>query len=125
MGRWILGPVSEFSVERGFSRALFEIDGVEVGVFRAGDGLRAYRSVCPHQGGPVCEGDVGPKIEAEYGSPLEPARERFVDDRPTLRCPWHGWEFDLATGRSIADARLGLREYELVEEDGVLYLVDS
>jgi 3-phenylpropionate/trans-cinnamate dioxygenase ferredoxin subunit len=29
-----------------------------------------------------------------------------------VRCPWHGWEFDLATGRSYCDpARMKVRTF--------------
>ncbi len=30
---------------------------------------------------------------------------RLSTGRSALRCPWHGWEFDLATGESRFDPR--------------------
>ena len=33
-----------------------ELEGVEIGVIRHKGTVVAYRNVCPHQGGPVCEG---------------------------------------------------------------------
>jgi 3-phenylpropionate/trans-cinnamate dioxygenase ferredoxin subunit len=37
-----------------------------------------------------------------------------------LRCPWHGWEFDLTTGRSVFNPhRTRVRSYRVsVESDG-------
>jgi nitrite reductase/ring-hydroxylating ferredoxin subunit len=38
-------------------------------------------------------------------------------------CPWHGWEYDLATGRCHADRRFGLRPYPVDVRDGLVYVV--
>jgi nitrite reductase/ring-hydroxylating ferredoxin subunit len=43
----------------------------------------------------------------------------YVWDREgeILRCPWHGWEFDLTTGRSIFNPhKLRVRTYEVTVE---------
>ena len=38
------------------------------------------------------------------------------DDR-VIRCPWHGWEFDLETGRSLLEPkRVGLKTYRVTQE---------
>ena len=45
----------------------------------------------------------------------------FITSRPgeMLRCPWHGWEFDIRTGRSYIDPeKLRVRAYEVVVEPG-------
>jgi nitrite reductase/ring-hydroxylating ferredoxin subunit len=31
----------------------------------------------------------------------EPGDVQWEDDGKILRCPWHGWEFDIATGESV------------------------
>ena len=28
-----------------------------------------------------------------------------------MRCPWHKWEFDIASGRALVDERLRVRRY--------------
>ncbi|HZP80657.1 MAG TPA: Rieske 2Fe-2S domain-containing protein, partial [Chthonomonadaceae bacterium] len=34
-----------------------------------------------------------------------------------LRCPWHGWEFDLLTGRSLFNPhKIRVRTYEVTVE---------
>jgi len=35
-----------------------------------------------------------------------------------LRCPWHGWEFDILSGRSICNPhRVRVRTYEVTIQD--------
>jgi nitrite reductase/ring-hydroxylating ferredoxin subunit len=67
-----------------------------IGVFRVGDRFYAINNYCPHQGGPLCLGRTKPWVSS--GGPGE-----FVlaEDDALLACPWHGWEYDLATGQSF------------------------
>jgi nitrite reductase/ring-hydroxylating ferredoxin subunit len=84
---------------------------IEIGVFNVGGKYFAYRNVCPHAGAPVCQGRVGgttlPSNVGEYIL----AREGEI-----LRCPWHGWEFDLLTGEHLVDERMKLRSYDVQPE---------
>ncbi len=54
----------------------------QVAVVRTEDGLFAMDGKCPHQGGPLTEGTI-------------------CDG--ALRCPWHGYDFALATGRGVGN----------------------
>jgi nitrite reductase (NADH) small subunit len=95
---------------------------VEVGIVRwDGDQLYALRNVCPHAGGPVCRGRLGPRIVASAADPLA----LDVDDGcPTVTCAWHGWEFDARDGRALAPgSRMRVRTYPVRVEDGTV-LVD-
>ena len=56
-------------------------EGVEVVVVPEGGGLRVFREICPHMGGPLSEATV-------------------CADR-TLECPWHGYRFSLESGRLV------------------------
>ncbi|WP_216626003.1 Rieske (2Fe-2S) protein [Paenibacillus plantarum] len=40
-----------------------------------------------------------------------------------LRCPWHGWEFDLTNGKHLADPNVKLRGFEVLVEVGELYIM--
>ncbi|HLH67440.1 MAG TPA: Rieske (2Fe-2S) protein [Solirubrobacteraceae bacterium] len=103
-------------------RLLLEADGSEVGVLAHDGKLFAYENRCVHQGGPVCEGLIlgaAERVLDETGADLG---GRLDERRPRLICPWHGWEFDLATGRSVAYPQLGLRRFELEDRDGDVYL---
>ena len=54
--------------------------GRAVAVFRVGGKLHAMDGVCPHRGGPLGEGAVADGI---------------------VTCPWHGWRFEVATGKCV------------------------
>ena len=93
------------------------VDGVEVGLYRVGERIVAWRNVCPHGAAPVCRGTVdGTRLtsgvyEYEYGR-----------DQEILQCPWHGWEFDLVTGEHLADGSAAkLRRHPIAVVDGVVY----
>jgi len=72
----------------------------------------ALRNRCPHQGGPLCRGRLFERLESN-----RPGEYTYDDDRHLLECPWHGWEFDLETGRSWFDpARTRVRRYPVALE---------
>lgn len=80
----------------------------QVTVFHVEGRFVAWHDRCPHQGGPVCSrGAVNPLLVATVAADGE-VIESFADDVKTISCPWHGWEYDIATGRSLADPKRGL-----------------
>jgi nitrite reductase/ring-hydroxylating ferredoxin subunit len=101
---------------------LATVGGVEIGVFRVHGRLVAYENRCRHQGGPVCTGAVMGKLEAVLGPGGTIVEERFSERELHLVCPWHGWEYDLATGQCAADRRIGLRAFPVTERDGQVYV---
>lgn len=79
------------------ARKIVEIGGRSIGVFHLEDGrFFALRNRCPHRGAPLCEGRRSGLVTADV--PYQPVFQR---DGEILRCPWHGWEFDLTTGRTV------------------------
>jgi nitrite reductase/ring-hydroxylating ferredoxin subunit len=55
--------------------------GREIALFRLADGVAALENACCHRGGPLGDGEV---------------------DGGCVVCPWHGWRFEIATGRCVA-----------------------
>ena len=47
-------------------KTVVEIDGLQIGVFRLGDDFFAYKNLCPHQGGPVCQGRIYQKVVEKF-----------------------------------------------------------
>jgi 3-phenylpropionate/trans-cinnamate dioxygenase ferredoxin subunit len=94
-------------------RKFVQVAGREVGLFNVGGRLQAVSNVCPHRGAPVCRGTV-------TGTALPSRPGEFVWGREgqILRCPWHGWEFDLLTGVALAQPTLRLKQYPVTEVDG-------
>ena len=79
-------------------RLITNVAGRSIGVFNVEGRFYALRNSCPHQGGPLCLGRTVGLVLATRPGEISYTREGEI-----LRCPWHGWEFDLATGRSVFD----------------------
>jgi nitrite reductase (NADH) small subunit len=96
---------------------VYAIDGFEVGVFRVGDRVIAYRNECPHAGGPVCQGKIFHQIEEALTPDMKSAGLRHSKRRNVV-CPWHGYEFDIETGRHPGDPNVRLTPVEVLVRDG-------
>jgi nitrite reductase/ring-hydroxylating ferredoxin subunit len=86
--------------------------GREIVVFNVGGEFYALLNRCPHEGAKLSRGLI-------VGLPESDAPGCYKLTRPgeILRCPWHGWEFDLRTGKSHCDpTRLFSKQYETVVE---------
>jgi nitrite reductase (NADH) small subunit len=82
----------------------------------------------PARRGPVCQGRV-----AGTSLPSKVYEYIYGMEGRILRCPWHGWEFDLATGTHLVDPQTRLKEIAvetdslerlpLEQADGTLYVL--
>ena len=80
--------------------AYVETAGLTLALFNLGGGrFRALTSICPHEDGPLAEGWL------EGGNVV---------------CPWHGYDFELATGRCNVDDGLSVGVYETRVVDGAV-----
>ena len=98
MERYAVASVTEIVPDRG--RVFTLGNGVEIGLFAVAGGYRAYRNLCPHAGAPVCRGEVSRAAGTGGDQDLE-----------ILRCPWHAWEFDLATGACLGNPACRLEPF--------------
>ena len=92
-------------IPEGISRA-FTItgergDNVDVAVFNISGNFYAISNVCVHQGGPLSEG--------------------FLDGE-TVTCPWHGWTYSVATGKSPHPGGDSVDSYPVRVSEGRVYL---
>jgi 3-phenylpropionate/trans-cinnamate dioxygenase ferredoxin subunit len=78
-----------------------EVDGLPVVLVRSGDRIAALENRCPHAGAPLSEG--------------------FVEG-PNITCSWHGWSFDLASGRSPDDPSAAVPVFEVKVEGGEIFV---
>jgi 3-phenylpropionate/trans-cinnamate dioxygenase ferredoxin subunit len=93
-------------------RKLVTVAGRSVGVFNVDGEFFALLNRCPHQGGPLCAGHLWGAVQAPV-----PGVYEYAAAGPLLRCPWHGWEFDVRTGQSWFDpAQMRVRRYPLTVE---------
>jgi NAD(P)H-dependent nitrite reductase small subunit len=80
--------------------ALVEANGRAVAIFHAGGGrLYATSPLCPHEDGPLAEGWI---------------------EGDVVVCPWHGWDFELTTGRCRVDENLGIAVYDVRVREGAI-----
>ena len=85
-----------------------------IGVFRVGDSFYAINNYCPHQGGPLCLGRTKPWVRS-----TGPGDYAMAEQEALVACPWHGWEYDLATGQSfLGPGEPPARTYEVSVEAG-------
>lgn len=79
-------------------RKLVKIRGREIALFNLKGEYFAILNKCPHFGASlVCGVLVGAVKSAE------PGQYSYSRDKEFLRCPWHGWEYDVRTGQSWCD----------------------
>jgi nitrite reductase/ring-hydroxylating ferredoxin subunit len=104
-------------LEPGQMRAV-EINSIRVVVCRSGDEFAVLRDICPHQGAQLSGGALsGTNTSCAVG------RYQWTRDGKVLRCPRHGYEFDIFTGLSLHDPEhIRVRGYKVVEKDDDVFI---
>ena len=113
--RYFVCPASELGPGE---RVVRDLDGRSVGVFNVEGAFFALHNRCPHRGGALCLGPV-------TGTTLSSDDGRYVYGRAgrILRCAWHGWEFEIESGRSLVDPKVRAKTFPVVVEDGGVYVL--
>jgi nitrite reductase (NADH) small subunit len=79
-----------------------QIAGKSVALAHVEGKIYGIDSVCVHRGGPLGEGELTGKI---------------------VTCPWHGWQYDVTTGKVVQSPTMGVACYA-AEVRGDEILVD-
>ncbi|WP_425093645.1 Rieske 2Fe-2S domain-containing protein [Tropicimonas sp. S265A] len=98
MDGWVEAGDPE-TIADGRARIVTLPSGDRVAIFHNAGVLHAIGNACAHQNGPLGEGRVKDCI---------------------VTCPWHGFEYDLRTGRSPAPFTEKIPTYKLALKDGLL-----
>jgi nitrite reductase/ring-hydroxylating ferredoxin subunit len=77
--------------------AAVEAGGEPIALANVDGSFYATQGACLHLQGPLGEGRLEGKV---------------------LSCPWHGWQYDVCTGKNEFDLAIELRTYEVRIEDG-------
>lgn len=93
MGQFV--SVAKFSECRDGEGRIVAVGNEEIALFRVADRMCALTNACPHHGGPIGDGALDGKI---------------------VTCPWHGWEFDVTTGKMPVNPRIGIKTYAVQQE---------
>jgi 3-phenylpropionate/trans-cinnamate dioxygenase ferredoxin subunit len=119
----VVGTIDEIAPG---GRKIVDVGGRSIGVFNVDGEYYALRNRCPHQGGALCEGRLWGVLKATTPGVFE-----YDARREIVTCPWHGWEFNVTTGRSWCEPeRLRVRRYDVTVEtyavsvDGARVLVE-
>ena len=89
------------------TRRLAQVNGRAIVVFNLGGEFFALNNRCPHRGGSLCQGRQTGLVESDG-----PGNYRYSRPGEIIRCPWHGWEFDVRTGQSFCDpSKISVRSY--------------
>jgi nitrite reductase/ring-hydroxylating ferredoxin subunit len=114
-----VGP-SDSVAEAG--RLVVTAGGREVGIFRVEGALFAYENTCAHQGGPVCQGRILPRIVETLNPDMTSTGLFFDRTDMHIICPWHGYEYSITTGRHAGAESVGLIKVGVAEQNGRIYV---
>ena len=95
MDRYVVAKAGD--IQAG-SCKIVTVRGREIGIFRIGDEFYGLINRCPHQGAPLCRGEIVSRLVAP-----SPGDYRLTRPGEMIRCPWHCWEYDIRTGQSLCD----------------------
>ncbi|MGB6199026.1 MAG: Rieske (2Fe-2S) protein [Candidatus Acidiferrales bacterium] len=70
----------------------FQVEGKTLAIANVGGKFYAINNTCLHRGGPLGQGELQGKI---------------------LTCPWHGWQYDVTTGKLTMNPAAGVECYSL------------
>jgi len=74
-----------------------EANGKQIALFNVGGTFHAIDNTCLHRGGPLGEGELEGNV---------------------VTCPWHGWQYDVRTGRNTMDETEGVERFDVKIEGG-------
>ena len=115
-----VGAVDEFGDRT--KRGVF-VGEEEIGVFRLGDEFFAWRNICPHQGGPVCQGRLYQLVRENLDADMKSHGRIYDNEKLNIVCPWHGLEFDIRTGQHPGTSDLALEPAMVQIEAGEVYVL--
>ncbi|HLJ46942.1 MAG TPA: Rieske 2Fe-2S domain-containing protein [Bryobacteraceae bacterium] len=103
-------------------RLVVDVGERTIGVFRVRDKLYAYENSCPHQGGPVCQGAILPRVVEQLNEDRESQGFDFHPRDLHIVCPWHGFEFNIETGCHPASPAMRLSPVPVAEDEGLVHV---
>ena len=90
-------PVARVEEVPPGSSKVVVVAGHIVALFNVDGEFHALSNTCLHRGGPVGEGYL---------------------DGEVITCPWHGWQYDVRSGRNLLNPLARLKQYPVKVEDG-------
>ena len=69
-----------------------EVKGTTIALYNVDGTLYCTANTCAHRGGPLGEGEL---------------------DQATITCPWHGFQYEVATGKCLTNPALSVACYRV------------
>ena len=82
-----------------------------IGVFNVGGSFYAVRNICPHKHGPLCTGELSGRVDTDAPPSGQGAFISLEGLGEIVRCPWHQWPFEIATGRCLVAPEVRVATY--------------
>jgi nitrite reductase (NADH) small subunit len=79
----------------------YQVSGKAVAVANVEGKFFAINSVCLHHAGPLGEGEMEGQV---------------------VTCPWHGWQYDVATGKLVSNPAVGVECYPVEVRGDDIYV---
>jgi nitrite reductase/ring-hydroxylating ferredoxin subunit len=70
----------------------FQVDGKAIALANVDGKFYAINNTCLHRGGPIGQGPLQGNV---------------------VTCPWHGWQYDVTTGKVVQNPSVGVDCYPL------------
>ena len=99
MSRFVLAAEAR-DVLNGRSKVV-DVEGRTIAIFNVDGTFIAVDNACPHLGGPLGDGQI---------------------ENGRVRCPLHGWTFDLLTGENLLVPHVQLEHVPVRLEGGEIYV---
>ena len=110
MAKYVVARSSEIAVGQC---KIVSAAGREFGVYNIDNDFYALANRCPHEGAPVCRGPIVGRPDSDM-----PGQYRLLQRGEMVRCPWHGWLYEIKTGQSWCDGQTRARSIPVVVETG-------
>lgn len=82
-----------------------------IGIFNIKGDFYAARNICPHKHGPLCTGELSGRVATEAPPSSDGSFISLERLGEVIRCPWHQWPFEIATGRCLVDPAVRVATY--------------
>lgn len=87
------------------SSKIVQVGNKKIALFNYNNQITAIGNACLHRGGPLGLGEVKACYDGHYVS-----------------CPWHGWEYNIATGSAAPGYKDQQAVYEVLIKDGEIWI---
>ncbi|PXY23405.1 hypothetical protein BAY59_27405 [Prauserella coralliicola] len=88
-----------------------------IAVYNVDGQFHALNNYCPHMGAPICLGRITGVATGDA-----PGQKAWARDGEVVECPWHGWKFLIADGKSLTKPVQRIRKYAVEVRNGQVIL---